>query len=166
MKEKVGGNSHATAEDWRAATRADRKARAETLVLPSGATIRAARPEPLEWIISGRIPQGLLRVVLNDQKAFANDDRQLSREEIIELAKFAVRIVEISVVDPPIGEGPGAISLDDIPLRDRAYIFEWACRALSGKHDPGANVDTPHGFTKPSNQEELSSDKLERFCSK
>ena len=56
------GNHIATAMDWRAATEAEREARAAPLALPSGATILAARPDPIEWVISGRLPQGLLAV--------------------------------------------------------------------------------------------------------
>src|SRR5574337_853496 len=59
-------NGIATTDTWRHAAKADREARAEHLTLPSGATILAARPEPLEWVMSGRIPQGLLAVALED----------------------------------------------------------------------------------------------------
>jgi len=157
------GNHIATAMDWRAATQAEREARAEPLVLPSGATILAARPDPLEWIISGRIPQGLLAVALDDpHSSLARPDRELSREEIIDLARFAARLVIASVVDPPIGEGPDELPLDDIPVRDRAYIFEWACRGLSG----AAGGAAPKSAAGNSTEEDLSSDKLEGFRQK
>lgn len=155
------GNQIATAMDWRAATQAERAARAEVLVLPSGTTILAARPDPLEWIISGRIPQGLLAVALEDPHSpLARADRELTREEVIDLAKFAARLVVASVVDPPIGEGPDELPLEEIPLRDRAFIFEWACRGLSGAKDDGAG---PEGPAANSAKEDLSSAKLERF---
>ena len=60
----------ATASDWRSAARKSREAGAEELTLPSGATILAARPEPLEWILAGRVPQRLLAAALG-----ASDDR-------------------------------------------------------------------------------------------
>ena len=155
------GNRIATAMDWRAASEAEREARAEPLLLPSGTTILAARPEPLEWIISGRIPQGLLGAALDDPPSrAARPDRELTRDEIIDLANFAARLVVASVVDPPIGDGPDELPLDEIPLQDRAFIFEWACRGLSGA---GA-AETAKG--RNSTEEELSSDKLERFCQK
>ena len=160
------GNGIATTETWRHAAKADREARAEHLTLPSGATILAARPEPLEWVMSGRIPQGLLAVALEDPESpMAGGDRELTREEILDLAAFAARLVEASVVDPPIGDGPDEIPLDDIPIRDRAFIFEWACRALNGDEmgDPaeeGANAVTH------SAKEELSSASLEGFRQK
>jgi hypothetical protein len=159
-------NGIATTETWRHAARVDREARAEHLVLPSGATILAARPEPLEWVMSGRIPQGLLAVAMEDpQSPAAGADRELTREEILDLANFAAQLVEASVVDPPIGDGPDAISLDDIPIRDRAFIFEWACRALSG-NDSGAPAQGAPNAAAHSIKEDLSSAKLEGFRQK
>ena len=156
------GNGIATTETWRHAAKVDRAARAEPLTLPSGATILAARPDPLEWVMSGRIPQGLLAVALEDPLSAAGEsDRELTREEILDLADFAARLVEASVVDPPIGDGPAEIPLDDIPIRDRAFIFEWACRALDGNDTPsgeGAASAAAH-----STKEDLSSASLEGF---
>ena len=136
---------------WRAASRADREARAQRLHLPSGASILAVKPEPLDWIISGRIPQTLLNAVLEDSNpALTGAEKEVSREEILDLASFATRLVKATVVSPPIGEGPDEISLEEIPVKDRAFIFEWACRALG---QPGSNPG----------QEDPSSEKLERF---
>ncbi len=163
---KSHGNGIATSESWRHAARADREARAEHLVLPSGATILAARPEPLEWVLSGRIPQGLLAVAMEDpQSSPAGSDRELTREEIIDLANFASRLVEASVVDPPIGDGPDEISLDEIPIRDRAFIFEWACRALSGNDAETPAQGAACAAAHPA-KEDLSSAKLEGFRQK
>ena len=160
------GNGIATNETWRYAARADREARAEHLTLPSGATILAARPDPLEWVMSGRIPQGLLAVALEDpQSPPGGGDRELTRKEILDLAAFAARLVEASVVDPPIGDGPDEISLDDIPIRDRAFIFEWACRALDGD-GAGELAERPTSTASHMAKEELSSASLERFRQK
>lgn len=145
----------ASAESWRSAARKSRQSRAEPLTLPSGATILAARPEPLEWIMSGRIPQRLLAAALESGgNAPAADAAELTREDVLELARFAAQLVKASVVEPALGDGAGEIPFDDIPVEDRAFIFQWACRALSGPN---------------SNQEDLSSpspDGLERFCQK
>jgi hypothetical protein len=160
------GNGIATTETWRQAAKADRKGRAEHLTLPSGATILAARPEPLEWVMSGRIPQGLLAVALEDAESpLAGDDRELTREEILDLAAFAARLVAASVVDPPIGDGPDEIALDDIPIRDRAFIFEWACRALSGSEMSGPSEEGANAVSH-STKEGLSSASLEGFRQK
>ena len=162
---KSKGNGVATSEGWRLAARADREARAEHLVLPSGATIRAARPDPLEWVMSGRIPQGLLAVAMEDpQSSPAGGDRELTREEILDLAGFAQRLVVASVVEPPIGDGPDEIALDEIPIGDRAFIFEWACRALS---DDDAGTSAPEAAaTVCAGKEDLSSGMLEGFRQK
>ncbi|MGD0693710.1 MAG: hypothetical protein ABSB82_02530 [Terriglobia bacterium] len=126
-------NGIASPAVWHSAMVADRIMRAEHLKLPSGATILAVKPEPLDWILSGRIPQNLLGAALGVRQPTDSSeaDRTMTREEILDLAAFARRLVESSVVEPPIGDGPGEIPMDEIPIRDRAFIFEWACRALS-----------------------------------
>jgi len=154
-------NGIANSEAWRAASREARKGRAECLRLPSGTTILAAKPEPLEWIMSGRIPQRLLAMALSDGSA-AQSATEISREEILDLARFATQLVRASVVEPAIGEGPEEIRLDEIPIQDRAFIFEWACRAL-GQSEP---VSRRAGASPASAAEEVSSpsvDGLERF---
>jgi hypothetical protein len=143
-----------TAASWRKASRAQRAASAEPLTLPSGATILAARPAPLEWILAGRVPQRLLAAALaSEGSAAADPPRELSRQDVLELARFASELVRASVVDPAIGEGPEEIRIDDIPIEDRTFIFEWACRTL---RESGSKED-------PSNP---STDGLERFCAK
>ena len=131
---------------------ADRMMRAEHLKLPSGATILAVKPEPLEWILNGRIPQHLLGAALDSSPAAPTDaDRVMTREEILDLAWFARQLVKASVVKPVIGDGPGEIALDDIPIEDRGFIFEWACRALKGKRENNAPGATAHGDESASN---------------
>ncbi len=152
-------NGIANSEAWRAASRAARKSRAEHLRLPSGATILAARPEPLEWIMSGRVPQRLLAAALSNGSA-PQRKTEISREEILDLARFATQLVRASVVEPAIGDGPGEIGLEEIPVKDRAFIFEWACRAL-GQAEVNPSTEGSVGAA-----EEVSSpsaDGLERF---
>lgn len=146
-------NGIANAADWRAARRASRVARAERLRLPSGTTILAARPDPIDWILCGRVPQRLLSAALSaDAAAPAGSD--LTREDLLELARFAAELVRASVVEPPIGEAEGEIPLEEVPLEDRAFIFEWACRALA----PAEGISA--------GREDLSSRALERFRAK
>src|SRR5579884_1908846 len=136
----------ATSENWRQAARADRANRAEPLTLPSGTTILAARPDPLEWVMSGRIPQRLLAVALEDpQSPHGAGDRELTREEILDLARFAAGLVEASVVDPPIGNGPGEILLDEIPIKDPAFTFVCACPPMGA----AATCSLPAGAATP-----------------
>ena len=144
-------NSVATAQAWRAASQAARIERAERLRLPSGATVLAVRPEPLEWILAGRLPQRLLGAALEDGSSpAAGGEREISRQEILDLARFAAQLVKTSIIEPPIGEGPGEIALEEIPIEDRAFIFEWACRALSE-----TEARSPAGAS-PSTQEDLA----------
>ncbi len=130
MSDASNANGIANPAEWRAASQAARRARAEPLCLPSGATILAAKPQPLEWILAGRIPQRLLAVALETSPG-APSPQDLTREEILDLARFATQLVEASVVEPRIGNGPDQIPLEEIPIVDRTFIFEWACRALS-----------------------------------
>lgn len=155
-------NGIMTAEEWRSAAQAAREARAELLRLPSGATILAVKPEPLEWIMSGRIPQRLLAAALQAEGALSPEaETQISREEILALAAFATQLVKASVVRPAIGEGPDEIRLDDIPIADRAFIFEWGCRAL-GRPAPGG-ASNPAADSRPEEVSSPSADGLERF---
>jgi hypothetical protein len=148
------------AHEWRAQSQRDRASRAELLTLPSGVTILAVRPDPLEWIISGRIPQALLSAAMRREGGAPGEEHASpGRQEILDLAAFATRLVRASILKPAIGETPGEISLDEIPFSDRAFIFQWACRALdapAGSPASGGN----------STQEEPASEKLARFCEK
>lgn len=153
-----------SAPDWHAKADETRKRKAELLSLPSGVTILAAKPEPLDWILSGRLPQRLLAGVLaSDGQGREQVPEGISRDDILDLARFATQLVRAAVVEPGIGEGPGEISLEDIPVEDRAFIFEWACRSLSER----AEDSSPRArASRNSTQEDLSSPRLERFRAK
>lgn len=142
----------ASVTNWRSASRMAREARAEELALPSGTKILAARPEPLDWILSGRVPQRLLAAALEKDGAAAPADAEISREDVLELGRFACELVKASVVRPVIGDGPDEIRFEEIPVEDRAFIFQWACRALDGSSGEGISGKEGH-----------SSEKLERF---
>ena len=142
-----------TAAGWRTAARVQRAASAEALALPSGATILAARPSSLEWILAGRVPQRLLSAALAAEGSAAGAPGELSREDVLEFARFATDLVRASVVEPAIGDGADEIRFDDIPIEDRTFIFEWACRAL---REPGEKEDPS---SSPAGE-------LERFCAK
>lgn len=169
-------NSITSADAWRSASQAARLEHAEALKLPSGATILAARPEPLEWILAGRLPQRLLGLALESRTApEAGAGRDLSREEILELARFATHLVKATVLEPRLGEGPGEISPEEIPMQDRVFIFEWACRAWSEDASEASQVNGswPSGESQPpagafQRQEDLSIPKpgIERFHQK
>jgi hypothetical protein len=145
-------NHIASVADWRAASRVAREARAEELTLPSGAVILAARPEALDWILSGRVPQRLVAAALQADGSAPPADAEIRGEDVLELARFACELVKASVLRPAIGDGPEEIRFEEIPVEDRAFIFQWACRALDAS-----------GGGEVSGKEGLSSEKLERF---
>ncbi len=142
-------NGIATAETWRDASHQARIERAERLRLPSGATILAARPEPLEWVLAGRLPQRLLGAALEESSSASAAAREMTREEILELARFAEQLVRAAILEPRVGEGPGEIALDEIPVQDRAFIFEWACRAWSAESTAVPDNSNQEGRTIP-----------------
>jgi hypothetical protein len=79
--------------------------------------------------------------------------------------------VKASIVEPPVGEGPDDIRLDEIPIKDRAFIFQWACRALGQPEagDGSLSERDSQAATAGRNrltEEDLSSASLERFCQK
>jgi hypothetical protein len=170
------GNNIASADAWRSASQAVRLGNAERLELPSGATILAVHPEPLEWILAGRLPQRLLSVALEGQPdATHGAHREISRDEILDLARFAIQLVKATVVEPRIGEGPGEISLEEIPIQDRAFIFEWACRTWSENQptpqrdkNGNPNISRLRARKDETSEEEVSipANGIERFCPK
>lgn len=156
MNDKPNGIT--SAETWRAASQASRAERAERLQLPSGAFILAARPEPIEWILAGRLPHKLLSAAMENASEGSDGAHTMTREEILELAQFAEQMVKAAVVEPCIGNGPGEIAVEDIPIQDRAFIFEWACRAWNSDL-PGEDNSSQEGRSIPLHG-------IERFRSK
>jgi hypothetical protein len=117
----------ATADSWRAAIRTARRKKAQPLTLPSGVTVLAVLPDPLHWILNGRLPQRLLTAALGQ----SIPESDMTREDLLELSRFAVELVTTCVVEPEIGDGPGRMPLTEIPIEDRTFIFEWATRSLA-----------------------------------
>jgi hypothetical protein len=148
---EAGSNRIATAETWREASHQARRERAERLRLPSGATILAARPEPIEWILAGRLPQQLLGAALEGSSLGTAAPREMTREEVLELARFAEQMVKAAIIEPRIGEGLGEIPFDEIPVCDRAFIFEWACRAWSADRPAPVENSGKEGQPIPQN---------------
>jgi hypothetical protein len=170
------GNSIASADAWKSASQAARLEHAEVLRLPSGASILAARPEPLEWILAGRLPQRLLGVALeNHPDSGPHAGGGIDREEILELARFATQMIRAAVIEPRIGEGPGEIALEEIPMQDRVFIFEWACRAFgeepqnfspAGGGDPTRAASRPEGSLSSEEGQSIPQNGIERFHQK
>jgi hypothetical protein len=84
----------------------------------------------------------------------------MTREDVLELARFAAHLVRASVIEPTIGDGPGEIAFDDIPLEDRVFIFQWACRALK---DAGGEDAAGAAHADKEDHSSPSADGLERF---
>jgi hypothetical protein len=96
-----------TGAQWRERARQTQQAAAAPLPLPSGATVRIARPPIETWVSSGRIPETLSRDVI---AAFGKDDpeereaaiAEMGEERAQEVVGFMRDIVVEAVVEPKI----------------------------------------------------------------
>lgn len=116
----------AKASEWKA--RGEQRARAEavSLGLPSGMTILARRPDPVQLAVWGRLPLQLAAASVR-QKV----EPELTVEDGIELMTFHRDLLTYCCVEPHISltpSGEGEIHPKDIPEEDWKYILRWAMR--------------------------------------
>lgn len=111
--------------------------------------IRPARVENL--VISGTIPQTLLREM---QAVDPQDDGTYSDEDVQKMLPVIDAVVLAVVIDPPVtrewDEDSDAIALDDIPFVDKVTIFQEVNRPAtelqSFRQQPdGDEADPPAG---------------------
>jgi hypothetical protein len=115
------------AKDWKRL--ADEKAveQAVDLILPSGMTIKARRPNPLQLAHWDRMPFSL---------AAATQDGETmegpTQQEIVNTAKFMQEMVLFCCLNPRISMEPKSddeIHPRDIPQEDWLFIVHWALRS-------------------------------------
>jgi hypothetical protein len=122
----------AKASEWKARGAACVRAEAEELVLPSGQTILARRPNAVQLAVWGRLPLQLVGAVIGGGQA----GLQLSAEDSLELAGFYRDLLIFCCVEPrislnPVGEGE--IHPKDVPGEDWQFIIRWAMRFEEGR---------------------------------
>jgi hypothetical protein len=113
------------AEEWAGKARLEALAGAEELRLPSGQTILARRPNPVQLAAWNRMPLAL---------AAATDEAPLSEQTGLaaEMAALFRDVLIFCCVDPQISlteTGPGFIHPAKIPEEDWTFIVRWAMRA-------------------------------------
>jgi hypothetical protein len=115
----------ASASEWKRA--ALRAAEAVELQLPSGVTIRARRPDPLQLAMWGRLPFSLTRAAVGADVAAEPTEV----EQAVELARFMRDLLLFCCVAPRVSLTPAGedeIHPRDIPLEDWTFIVRWAMR--------------------------------------
>jgi hypothetical protein len=89
------------------------------------------KPPLYLWITSGRVPENLVKVMLQTQEQVPGmaPTTQYSHEQYKEMFRFMREVILATVVEPRITETPASddeISPDDVPLDDANFIFRWA----------------------------------------
>jgi hypothetical protein len=117
------------------------------LTLPSGMTIKARRPDPLQMAMWRRLPLSLAA-------ASAEPGRRLSAEELMENVEAARQMLLYCCISPRISldpQGDDEIHPRDIPLADSTFLLRWATRQKeaddlrpfcreSASDDPGDSI--------------------------
>ncbi len=118
-----GENHIASVQDLRAMRLAERAAKAVIVTAPSGARYRLYQPTPGEMLVLvGMLPQSLAAQIS------PAEDRSLTLEEQIQLARQRAAVLELVIVEPAVALRPRdeELSLLDIPEADREFAWRWA----------------------------------------
>jgi len=129
------------AREWR------EKSRNELLTLPSGMTIRVCRPRLQVWMMSGRLPDNLISLILTPDQVAA--DAEIDPEKALEQAKrageFVKEIVFKTVVEPKIVEqetdADDEMWFGDLSDADMQHIVAHAKGMLPDQKVPTTNGD-------------------------
>jgi hypothetical protein len=114
------------AKDWRLRAAEEAAATAVDLTLPSGMTIRARRPDPLQMAMWRRLPLSLAATAAGETGS------AMSPEELMESVEASRQMLLYCCVSPRISlepVGDDEIHPRDIPLGDAVFILRWAMRS-------------------------------------
>ena len=117
------------AQKWREAAARSAAAAAVPLVLPSGASVLARRPDIHLWLLHGRLPSAIAGALAAAREA--KSPAALSDEQIAELGRFYFDVIAAAVVEPRIvAREPqaGEIGYAELPPEDVQFLFLWATR--------------------------------------
>jgi hypothetical protein len=89
--------------------------------LPSGSVVGIKIPDLPALLAGGDIPQTLLEVALG---ATTGQNPTPSRELLGQQKEFTDRLVQVTVVDPPLKDA----DIDSIPYEDKLFLVEFATR--------------------------------------
>jgi len=107
-----------------------RKARETALKLPSGKTILAKRPDPIDLVLQdGVIPDSLAQLIVEQIGGSTNSQWKPSREEVGKIGHMMNTVAKAVFVYPEIVEsdpGEGQITIDDVSADDKMFLLNWA----------------------------------------
>lgn len=115
-----------TATEWKNKGQAAAQAEAVPLELPSGMTILARRPSPLQVAMWGQLPLRLAAAVMGE-----SSPETPSREDLIAGVKLSRDLLAYCCVQPRISlepQGEFEIHPRDIEMSDVLFILRWAHR--------------------------------------
>jgi hypothetical protein len=128
-EQETNGKDHSvsTPEQFRAI--ADRRKRdweaselGEIVALPSGLKLRIRRPNPLWYVLEGRVPSSLAAKLGDYQES-----REMTPDGMVELSNWVVRLIEHCVVEPRVklNPGPGEIDPNWVTDQDLEFILRY-----------------------------------------
>ena len=112
-------------KEWRAKQRVEAVAAAVELTLPSGLTILARRPDPMQMLSWGRLPLGLAAA------AAPEGGGGIGNDELLAGIEFSRQLLQYCFVKPQISldpKGDSEIHPREIPLEDSMWVMRWARR--------------------------------------
>jgi hypothetical protein len=115
------------ATDWKNFVADKAAAKAVEVKLPSGMTIKARRPGPMQLALWGRLPFSLTAVVAGGN----GEASRTAQETAAEVSKFLRNLLLHCCVYPRISldpHGEGEILPTDIDDEDLSFIVQWAMR--------------------------------------
>lgn len=126
VTEDLAPGTQAVADSGKAVSKSAWKKSAFHLVtLPSSAVVKIKLPDMPALIEAGAIPQNLLTAAFSSAKsAAAGEDKEITKEDIIQQREFTDFVVRVTVVEPQLTED----DMPDIPFEDKEMIVEFATR--------------------------------------
>jgi hypothetical protein len=107
-----------TAAGWK-------KKRVREVELPSGETVKLAKPNLPAVIKAGKLPNSLVKFALGETEAASPTDPEAAGQ----LADFQATLITLTVVEPKIDED----DIVDLPGEDIDFLFDYALRGPAAK---------------------------------
>jgi len=118
------------ASEWRRKGQARAAEGAVELTLPSGMTILARRPDPLQMAMWRRLPLTLAAAAAGSGKPEPPDE-EARRQEFLETVEVSKHLLMFCCVSPRISldpKGEEEIHPREVPMEDSVFILRWAMR--------------------------------------
>lgn len=107
-----------------------RKARETQLQLPSGKTILAKRPDPIDLVLQdGVIPDSLAQLIVEQIGGSPNTQWKPTRQEVGKIGHMMNTVAKAVFLYPEIVDGnpgEGQILIEDVSADDKMFLLNWA----------------------------------------